>query len=599
MMKKYIALLLAAVLVCLAFCACVDDDDKNDNGGTPSADVEEELGKMDTEFSSSELDPDYDSETAVKISFSNSGVSVDGEGVSVDGTHVTVNSKGTYVLSGACDNGSLTVDCGKGNKVRLVLSGLDLSSEDSPAIYVRSGKKITVTLAEGTENSLSDGESYSALDEDDNADATVFSKSDLVINGTGSLSVVGNYAHGIVSKDTLTFTGGKISVDAKKVGISGKDCLRITEASITVKAGSDALRTGKSSDAEDGYFYMKDGSLTLDAHCDGIQAVGALSIEGGSLDIKTSATDSDTSAKGIKSDTCIKISGGEFNIDSTDDAVHSNGDILITGGDFIISTGDDGVHSDTTLEISGGNIKIKKSYEGLEATEINISGGNIDITSSDDGINAAGGNDGNSGVGGRPGMDHFMGSNSTGTLKISGGYIIMHVEGDGLDSNGTLEVSGGVILIDGPSRGGNGSVDYDVSGKITGGVVVALGTSDMAENFSEATQGSALVGFGGYKSAGTVMSICDGDGNVILAFTATKSFSCALFSAPEMKKDGSYTVCMGGTVKGLDENGFAHNTTAENLTELGTVTLDGYLYGSGMMGGRPGGMGGGPGGRPW
>lgn len=609
-MKKRIVAIALALSLALLVCACVDDGGDDNNGDLPSADVNKEVEGMDTEFSDKELGGDYEASEATKITFSQSGAVVDGSGASASGTDVTVNAKGTYILSGSCADGSITVDCGKGNKVQLVLDGLELASADSPAIHIKSGKKITITLASGSTNTLADGESYSALDSDDNADAAIFSKSDLVINGEGSLTVSGNYSHGIVSKDTLTITGGNISVTSKKAGVCGKDSLRITEATLAVNAGSDALRAGSSSDGETesedatGYVYIKDGSVSLTAYMDGIQATGAVNIEGGSFSIKTTATSSSISAKGIKSDTGIKISGGAFNISSEDDAIHSNGDILISGGDFTISTGDDGVHSDTTLEISGGTIKINKSYEGLEGKEILISGGVMDITSSDDGINAAGGNDKNSGVGGRPGNDFFAGGGSTtGTLVISGGYIIMHIEGDGLDSNGTLEVSGGVILIDGPSKGGNGSVDYETSGTITGGVVVALGTSDMAENFSSATQGSVLVSFNGYGSAGTVISLCDESGSVVLAFTATKSFSCALFSAPEIEKDGTYTVCMNGTVAGLDENGYAHNTTVEGATELGTVTLSGYIYGSGngMMGGGPGGGPGGHGGggRPW
>lgn len=606
-----VSLLLMLTLVCITLFSCVGGGNGTNTTTSPSgADLDGAIGGMDTDFSTSESDWSYDSDKATHIVLSESGATVDGSGVSVSGCDVRINSKGTYVISGKCSDGSITVDCGKGNKAVLVLAGLELRNADGPALLIESGKKITVTLDKNTENILADSASYSTSAGYENADAALFSRSDLLINGEGSLTVTGNHAHGIVSKDSLTITGGAIRVTSEKAGICGKDSVRITGADITVTAGSDALRAGSTTEDETttdeavGYVYIKDGTLSLDAYKDGIQASGAVSIEGGSFVIKTAATSDTVSAKGIKSKLGISISGGTFNIDSQDDAVHSNGDIRISGGDLTISTGDDGVHSDTTLEISGGKIKINKSYEGLEATEIIISGGNMDITSSDDGINAAGGDDKNAGVGGRPGHDFFVGGNGTGTLVISGGYIVLHIEGDGLDSNGTLEVSGGVILIDGPSMGGNGSVDYETSGKITGGVVVALGSSQMAQNFSEATQGSVLVSFSGNGSAGTVMSICDADGNVILAFTATKSFSCALFSAPELEQNGTYTICMNGTVDGLDENGFAHNTTAQGVTELGTVTLNGYIYGSGngmMGGGGPGGGpgGGGHGGRPW
>lgn len=598
MKKRIVSIALALVLTASAFSACVGKDNPPAGGDIGEVDI----GDVDTSFKDKDLNPDYDADSSVSVTFSESGATVNGSGASVSGNDVTIEAEGTYILGGACSDGSVTVDCGKGNKVMLVLSGLSLTCTDGPAIHIKSGKKITITLADGTENTVSDGASYA--DGADNADAAIFSKSDLVINGEGKLTVNGNYAHGIVSKDTLNITGGELEVNAVKSGISGKDCLKITLAKIKVTAGTDALKsTADGTEAEDGeevgYVYIKDGEITLDAYKDGIQAASVINIEGGSFDIKTSATSSSVSAKGIKSDKGISISGGSFVLDTEDDGVHSNGDILICGGDFTIATGDDGVHSDTKLVITDGNIKITKSYEGLEAKEIEISGGKIDITSSDDGINAAGGNDMNSGIGGRPGNDFFHGGSSDGVLNISGGYIIMHVEGDGLDSNGTLTVSGGTVIIDGPSTGGNGSIDYDATGTITGGVVVALGSSDMAQNFSTAEQGSVLVTFNGRGAASTVMSICDESGAVIIAFTSTKTFACAVFSAPEIKSGGTYKICMGGTVEGLDENGFAHNTTVSGATELGSVTLTSNIYGSGsgMMGGGGGRPGGGPGGR--
>ncbi len=605
MIKKIISLALVLALLMLSVCSCRTDDDTPSDTDVPSSNV----GDVDTSFGDKDLSGDYDEDAACKITFSDSGAKIDGKGAVADGTSVNIGESGTYIICGSCADGSLTVDCGKGNKAQLVLSGVELTSKSGSAINIKSGKKITITLADGTSSTLSDASTYPES-ETDNADAAIFSKSDLVINGGGSLTVNGNYAHGIVSKDTLDITGGDINVNSVKSGICGKDSLRITGAVITVNAGTDALkstREAEDSSDEAGYIYIKDGEYHLTAYKDALQAEGIIGIDGGSFEIKTTATSSSISSKGIKGGSGIKISGGSFNIISDDDAVHSNGDILISGGDFVISTGDDGVHSDTTLEITGGTIKIKKSYEGLEGKEILISGGNIDITSSDDGINAAGGNDQNSGVGGRPGNDFFFGgsTSSDGKLVISGGYIIMHIEGDGLDSNGTLEVSGGTVIIDGPSSGGNGSIDYDVSGKITGGLVIGIGSSDMAENFSDATQGSVLVTFNGYASAGTLISICDEEGHAILAFTSTKSFSSAVFSAPELSVGSTYTICMNGTSSALDENGFGHNVDISDATSLGSITLSKYIYGSGngMMGGgggMPGGGGGGhgPGGRP-
>ena len=558
------------------------------------------VGSIDTSIENDDLNDDYNQSNATKIVFNNASAYISGSGASASGSDVTITSAGTYIISGSSSDGCIKIDCGKKNKVQIVLDNLDLANPSGPAIYVKSGKKVTVTLADGSENVISDGSSYNATDEETTLDGAIFSKSDLVLNGKGKITVNGNNAHGIISKDGLTITGGNYTVNSAKSGICGKDLLKIVDSNITVKAGTDALKSDNDVDSGMGYVYIDGGVINLTSVNDGIQAFSAIIIEGGSINIKTTSTSSTDSSKALKGGSGVSISGGVFNIETKDDAIHSNGDIVISGGEFTISSGDDGIHADNSLGISGGNIVITKSYEGIEATDIYISGGYIEINSTDDGINASGGNDSNSGMGGRPGGDMF--GKAVGSINVSGGYIIMHNEGDGVDSNGSLSVSGGIILVDGPQRGGNGSLDYTSEAKITGGVVIALGTSDMAENFTEAEQGSILVSSSGNFPAGTLLSICDDKGNVILAFTSTKSFRSALFSAPELQKGKTYTFYTGATIEGLDKNGYAHNTTQTGGTSCGTVTLDDYICGKGSgMGGVPGGGpgGGGPGGRPY
>lgn len=590
------------ILVVLVVCACVlmffSCDKPIDTTKDNSSNIEDNLGSLDTSIDSGDVDSSYNENGATKIVFGNSNPEISGLGANAVGNDVTITTSGTFIIGGNCSDGSIVVDAGKGKEVQIVLNSLNLTNADGYAIYVKSGKKVTVTLKNGSMNTVADGESYSIIDDNTTLDAAIFSKIDLVINGSGSLTVNGNNAHGIVSKDNLTVTGGVLDIASKSAGICGKDSLKISGAQIKVNAGSDALRSDSDTDVSTGFIYIQSGKFDLTAKNDAIQAFTIVSIDGGEFKIKTTSTLSSESAKAIKGGTGVKISNGTFVIDAEDDALHSNGDILVAGGDFSIYSGDDGVHADGTLEIKNGNIVINNSVEGIEGTHIAISGGYVDITSSDDGMNASGGNDTTTNASGRPGMDMF--EETDGSITISGGYVIVHNEGDGVDSNGSLEISGGVLLVDGPSRGGNGSFDYATTAKITGGVVITLGTSDMAQNFTEATQGTTLVRSGGSFAAGTLMSICDENGNVILAFRSTKSFNGALFSAPELEKGKTYTFYMNADVQGLDENGFAHNTTQTGGEECGTVTLDDYIsgQGSGMPGGgRPG--GGGPGGRPW
>ena len=565
----------------------------NGNGNQSGSGVDDIVGSIDTSINKGDKEPDYDENTSVLITFSGDSVNISGMGATASGTDVTITGNNTFIISGSTSNGSITVSCGSSIKPQIVLAGLELTNPDGPAILIKSAKKATITLGEGTKNIISDGSSYSLTDAGTIIDGTIFSKCNLVLNGEGALTVNGNNAHAIVSKDNLTIAGGEYIINSKNTGICGKDSLKIADADITINAGTDALKSDNDLNADKGYIYIQNGNFNLNSVNDAIQAFNVVNIDGGSFNIKTTSISSTLSAKAIKGGSGIAITGGDFVIVSEDDAIHSNGSVAISGGIFDIKSGDDGIHADESLNISEGRIIIKQSYEGIEATDIIISGGYIDITSTDDGMNASGGNDSNSSSTGRPGGDMFGGG--TGTITISGGYTIVHNEGDGIDSNGTLEISGGIVLVDGPKSGGNGSLDYNGTAKITGGIVIALGTSDMAQNFSEATQGSILVSSSSNFAAGTTLSLCDEDGRVILAFTSTKTFRCALLSAPEIEIGKTYTFYSGATVDGLDENGYAHNTTQTGGTSCGSVTVESYVSGTGS--GMPG--GGGRPTRPW
>jgi hypothetical protein len=281
----------------------------------------------------------------------------------------------------------------------------------------------------------------------------------------------------------------------------------------------------------------------------------------------TTETTSD-SAKGLKSGTGLLIIGGTFNLDTSDDTIHTNGDLGIVGGTFEMSSGDDGVHADDACVILGGKINIAKSYEAIEGNSITIAGGEFDITATDDGFNAAGGND-SSAMGGRPGQGNFDTSTSS-YLRFTGGKINLNASGDGLDSNGYLYVDGGEIFVSGPSNSGNGSLDFGLEGIVTGGTVVATGASGMAQNFSNSsTQCAFLVNFSGTRTGGEKLTVTDSEGNEIVSFTPEKAYQCAVVSSPNLKQGETYTV-----------------TAGDSSTD---VTLDDIITGGG--GGMPGGFG--------
>ena len=497
---------------------------------------------------------------------------------SVSGNNIKITEEGTYMLSG--EIAAVSVNAPDDAKVQIVLDNAKIGSTNGPAIYIGSADKVFITLKEGTENTISDasGYTYSA---DADADGAIFSRADLTINGKGKLTVNAKNKHGIVSKDDLVIASANITVSAQNVALSGKDCIKISDATLDLTAGSDGMRSDNTEDDDRGYIYIESGKIVITSGNDGIQTETAVKITTAEMNITSgggssgSLSSSNESYKGIKATSDIIINGGKYNINSKDDCIHSNNTICITDGEFSLSSGDDGIHADTDLSVSGGDINISKSYEGLESSRVFISGGNINVTASDDGINAAGGNDGSS-TGGRPGMGGF--SNGVGEIIISGGTVSLQANGDCVDSNSTLSVTGGSLYVASAISGDTSMIDFDSSGAITGGTFIGTGTTGgMFQNFSSATQGVILVSTGS-QSAGTVITVKDSNGNVIHSYTTLRQYSAVLLSHPSIVQDGSYTVTAG-----------SYSTT---------VTMSSLFYGASAGGGMGGGMGGPGGTRP-
>lgn len=336
---------------------------------------------------------EWDASSAIPIGLSKTGFSASGAGISIDGNKLTISKEGTYLLEGAMDNGQIIVDA-KNAEVQLILNGISLSCADNAPIYGKDGK-ITVILAEGTDNSLADMGKYTDLQDGDEPDAALFSKDDLTIGGSGMLQVNGQYSHGITCKDNLTIAEGVLSITAKEDGIRGRDSLTINGGTISIEAGGDGLKSNNDQDADKGQITLTGGTLDITAGCDGIQAETLLDISGGSYQIITAGGsqdlhyDGEESCKGLKAGQGIQISGGEFHLNTLDDAIHSNGSVEINGGNFSISTSDDGVHGDQAVAVHDGELLIARCYEGVEGLNVTVSSGTIHITASDDGINAA------------------------------------------------------------------------------------------------------------------------------------------------------------------------------------------------------------------
>jgi hypothetical protein len=267
--------------------------------------------------------------------------------------------------------------------------------------------------------------------------------------------------------------------------------------------------------------------------------------------------------KGLKADGGILISNGMLNIDSADDAIHSDDLFVINGGNVTISSGDDGIHAETDLTITAGTIEIKESYEGLEAVNILISGGKTTLKATDDGLNAAGGMD-SSGAGGRdemfgggmggPGRPGGMGGASNGSIVITGGELHVQASGDGLDANGYLEITGGYTVVCGPNQGDTATLDYDTGATISGGVFIGTGAAGMAQTFSSNTQGVIAVSVGGGQSSGVKITVSDSNGKELVSYQPELAFSVIIFSTPELISGQSYHVRVGSVEGDITAN---------------------------------------------
>lgn len=518
-------------------------------------------------------------------------ITVNNEAASIDASGtLTISSGGTYELTGTLD-GQIWVDA-KGEDVTLVLNGVDIESSHSSAIYVKKAASVTIELAEGSENVLSDANEYVYDDAaEEEPDGTLFSKADLILKGAGSLTIEANHSYAVRGKDALVIEGGTYALTAADTAIRANDSVTISGGNLMITAENDGIRASNETDESLGWVCVSGGTIDITSACDGIQAETGLTITGGELRITTNgSTGEDASVKGLKAGGDITISGATLTLDTADDGIHAGGDISVTDSTVSIASDDDGMHADANLTISGGTVAVTRSYEGLEGKSVLISGGDIHVTASDDGLNAGGGADGSSF--GRWGANTFADSGEY-SLEISGGYVVIDAQGDGIDSNGDLTISGGVTLVSGPTNNGNGAMDSGEGSAftVTGGVLIAAGSSGMTEvPGSTSTQNSISVGTSG--AGGTLFSILDADGNALYAFTPGKNYENVLISAPEITTGMTYTATIGGTADGLNEDGYQKAGTVSGGESVGSATISSYLasIGNGSTGGGFGGM---------
>ncbi len=503
--KRSLGFLTAAFAFAAAVTGCSDSTSESSDTSSASIVTTEEgtlkaqtLSSISTNFddifSDRDLEQSYGSVTA-DIELKGSSAVIDGAGASADGSTVTITAKGVYRITGTLDDGQIIIDA-KGEKVQLVLSGASVSSKTSAPVYVKDADKVFITLAEGTENKLTDSSPAVSDEDSDSPDAAIFSADSLTFNGSGSLSIVSDNNNGIRCKDDVVVTGGNISVKAAGHGIKAKDYFAAAGGSVTVDAGGDGVKTTNTEDTSLGFIYIRNGSFTIISDGDGFSASTVFYAEDGEYSVVSgggSANSTKTHSEGFPGgggfdggfdrDSMPEFPtneegsfsmpedfdpgnfgggkggfGGGFDRDSSgkdnkssessDDsvstkAIKAGSEITVTGGNFTLDSADDALHSNGSVTVSGGILTISAGDDGIHAEEtVDIANsGKINITKSYEGIEGK-------------------------VVNISGGTTEIKASDDGINAG------------DGSSQGGMGSYSSGVSVNISGGIVYVNSDGD-------------------------------------------------------------------------------------------------------------------------
>lgn len=633
------------------------------------------------------------------IILNGNSITVIGSGVTVNGAKAVITASGSYEIIGTLSDGQIVVNSSDGGLVKITLKGVHISNSTNAPFFISSAGFVEIVLADQSQNYLVDASTYIYENpNDDEPNASLFSKDSMMISGSGSLTVYGNYNDAITSKDELIITGGTINVIAVDDGIRGKDWLLIQGGNFNVTSGGDGLKSDNADGPGVGYVAIENGTfhitsggdgiaaqteveiadgnftivsggghtvtITTDLSAKGIKGLAGVAIGGGTFNldcaddgvhsndvvtisggILTIATNNDItagygdgihadnlvhiingavtitssyegieganitiengvinitssndaidaennivinggtftilsggghtvtipstrSAKALKGLNSVTIGGGTFNIDAADDGVHSNNAVLISGGDLTIATNSstsasygDGVHADLSFRMTGGSINVTTAYEGIESRDITIDNGTIRVNTTDDGINAAGGT----------GLNNY--------IRINGGYIAVYAAGDGIDSNGHIIMTGGTVIVHGPTVNNNAAIDYDGTFNISGGFLVAVGSSGMAQAPSTtSTQRSVKITYNSNHAANTLIHIRTVSGGTnVLTFAPSKVYRSAVISCPAFTAGAQFYLYSGGSSTGIPTDGLYQGGAYTPGTQTNTFTTN-------------------------
>lgn len=392
---------------------------------------------------------------------------------------ITVSKGGDYILTGTY-NGRIVINT-PDEKTHLILNGVTLSADMSP-ICIEDADKVSLTLVDGTVNTVSDSANYTFEEGEDDPDAAIFSREALSINGNGTLVVNGNYDKGIFSKDSLKIISGTLNVTSVGDAVKGKDYLLIKDGNITINAGEDGLKSNKDDNSEKGYVIIEGGDIKITCGDDGIHAETYLIVYDGNIDI-------DQCYEGLEG-AKVEIHGGVINVNASDDALNAASGSSMNEIDFDKSnmnfpdrsgSDDDSDRPEMPDGFSPDNMP--DDFDPSSTPDDSSRPEKPDGAADNGGMGRKGGF-GNRGKGGFKGGNSFGGGNNFNEpaeegvyLLITGGEITLTGGNDVIDSNGTFTQTGGSVTINNPNMSVYGEPDciIDVNGDavISGGNFIA------------------------------------------------------------------------------------------------------------------------------
>ncbi len=322
-----------------------------------------------------------------------------------------------------------------------------------------------------------------------------------------------------------------------------KVILTLAPGTVNVISDSDACQYDEAGGDEPNAPVFVKGDLTINGtgelqvqgnYQDGIRSKGDLLVMSGSISV-------DAQGHGLKGKDSVAVRGGTLDIRSGKDGIKSNNDsdeekgfVWIDGGSIVITAQDDGIQAETALIVSGGEITVTESQEGLAGRTVDILGGLIRANTSDDGINSAASVDTE-----REKMQDQEGVYT----RIAGGEIWLNAQADGIDSNGDLLIEGGALYLSGPTGNGDGILDYNGTGTITGGTVFAAGSAGMMQTFGDtSTQNYLVVYYTETQKAGTTLRLLDDSGSELGSYAPEKEYQAVIISSPDIRTGNTYRV---------------------------------------------------------